>query len=264
MIATTHVAVTKAVPNVALVTRVLVAAKLGSETNSTIDAQPKASRTRGEAPRALPEATRSRPMRAAMMMAPPIPNTAMLTSEFTLVIVALVRECPVRGPVGHSGTGHRAGARPETVRALSATIGPGACRACRGMLVCPPCAGGGRVAVAGDPNSGRDGSAAVLHAGTGGTLVNTQLRRHPVAQVGHVTDHADRAAAVAQPVQHFEDLLQGVLVQGPEPLVHEQCVDVGASGLRPGDVTQAQCQSEGTEEGLPSRQRRRVALHTGP
>ncbi len=79
-----------------------------------------------------------------------------------------------------------------------------------------------------------------------------------------MTHHTHGAAAVAQPVQHVQDLLQSVLVQGPEPLVHEEGVDLRPTGLGGGHVPQPQCQGQRTEEGLAAREGRRIAFGPGP
>jgi hypothetical protein len=53
-------------------------------------------------------------------------------------------------------------------------------------------------------------------------LADVDAGRDPLAQLGHVADDADDAAAGPEAVQDGHDLVQGVLVQGAETLVDEQ------------------------------------------
>src|SRR5699024_3175824 len=134
-------------------------------------------RDRDEAPRSPPEATRRRPTRAAITMAPPIPNTATSTSEFTPTIVP---------PHPASSDPGRAGPSMLHERAVD---------------------------LEGRTGSGKgSGALDVLHPGTGGALDHAKTGRHTLPQIRHMADHAHRTATFTQPVQDLQDLLQGVLV----------------------------------------------------
>src|SRR5699024_8901966 len=227
--ATTREAAAKACQNPAPAPSVFTAVRVGSTRSNTTEAVPKLTRDRDEAPRSPPEATRRRPTRAAITMAPPIPNTATSTSEFTPTIVP---------PHPASSDPGRAGPSMLHERAVD---------------------------LEGRTGSGKgSGALDVLHPGTGGALDHAKTGRHTLTQIRHMADHAHRTATVTQPVQDLQDLLQGVLVQGAEPLVHEECVDVGAARLRPGHIAQPQSQRQRTEEGLPTREGGGIPFGPGP
>ena len=79
-----------------------------------------------------------------------------------------------------------------------------------------------------------------------------------------MADHAHDAATLAQAVEHVHHLVEGVLVEGAEPLVDEQRLDAGAAGLGHDDVRQAESQGEAGQERLPARQRAGLPVVTGP
>lgn len=64
-----------------------------------------------------------------------------------------------------------------------------------------------------------------------GGLGHDQLGVDALLHLAHVGDHTDHAAVAAQPVQSLEDLFEGLLVEGPETLVHEERVDLLTAGL---------------------------------
>ena len=90
------------------------------------------------------------------------------------------------------------------------------------------------------------------------------LVRDAGAQVGDVADDAHGAAALAQPVEHGEHLLEAVVVEAAEALVDEQRAEVEPAGLLAHRVGQAQGQGQRGHEGLAARQRGGVADPAGP
>ena len=79
-------------------------------------------------------------------------------------------------------------------------------------------------------------------------------------QVGDVADQPDAAPAVAQIVEDPHHLVEGLVVEGPEPLVDEEGLQQRAAGLGRDHVGEAQRQRQGGGEALAARQARRVAL----
>ena len=90
-------------------------------------------------------------------------------------------------------------------------------------------------------------------------LRDHELGRDPVAHLGHVADHADRAAVLAQGVEDVEHVVEGLGVEGAEALVDEQGLQVGAAGLVGDDVGQAEREGQGDDERLATGQGGRVA-----
>ena len=59
-----------------------------------------------------------------------------------------------------------------------------------------------------------------------------------------MADHADRAAARAEPVEPVHHVIEGVGVQRAESLVDEERLDLGAAGLLRDDVGEAEGQGQ--------------------
>ena len=91
------------------------------------------------------------------------------------------------------------------------------------------------------------------------TLVHDDLVGDAGAQLGHVADDADGAAALAQPVEHGQHLLEAVVVEAAEALVDEQRAEVEAAGLLAHGVGQPEGQGQRGHEGLAAGQRGGVA-----
>lgn len=87
------------------------------------------------------------------------------------------------------------------------------------------------------------------------------IRLRRLADVG---DDSDRTAALAQRVQHGDDLLEALVVECAEPLVDEQRAEVEPAGLLAHGVGQTQGEGERGHEGLAAGQRGRLAGHAGP
>src|SRR5215831_2749584 len=107
----------------------------------------------------------------------------------------------------------------------------------------PPAPAPGRVAARGNHRPGGPGAAVPVGPerelrhdlqGRGAVREAADLQplRHPVLEVGHVTDDADHPAPVAQVVDDGHHLVEGVRVQRAEALVDEQGVEVDSPGLR--------------------------------
>ena len=79
-----------------------------------------------------------------------------------------------------------------------------------------------------------------------------------------MADQPDQAAALPEPVEDVHHLVEGLLVQRAEPLVHEQGLDPGPARLGLDHVGQPQRQSQRGEEGLAAGQRAGVAVLARP
>ena len=132
------------------------------------------------------------------------------------------------------------GRLPRGRRPHGEVLAPGAAHRRRlrrpppGLLV--PVAGGVRGL---SRRLGRRATHPHLDGAAAGALVHDGLVRDAGAQVGDVADDAHGAAALAQPVEHGEHLLEAVVVEAAEALVDEQRAEVEPAGLLAHGVGQA-------------------------
>ena len=96
------------------------------------------------------------------------------------------------------------------------------------------------------PRSGGDDP----YVAAGAAFRHLYLRGNPLAQLGDMADDADDPAALAQAVEDGHDLVEGLLVEGAEPFVHEECLHPAAACLGGDDVGEAQREREAGQEHL--------------
>lgn len=92
------------------------------------------------------------------------------------------------------------------------------------------------------------------HGRTVTTLDHFESHRDTLTDLGNVTDDADNAAAVAQEIEHIEDLIESFWVERAEAFIDEESANLHTAGLLSDHVGQTEGQGQGHNEGLAPRE----------